>query len=155
VELFRSNFGESNSVVFLMQGMVPDAAVDPNILSYPVPIIMMEQGVVVRQSGAISQTSGEVRSILGRRMRWSLAFIHWARPSPALGGRAKQSLSLGGQATRSPSHRGQARWSLALKGRARRGLALSRRGSALGRGRAVPQSPREAELADGHRARQN
>ena len=43
--------------------MVLDAAVDPNVLSYPVPIIMKERGAVVRRGGASLWTSGEVRSI--------------------------------------------------------------------------------------------
>ena len=42
--------------------MVLDAVVDPNVMSYPVPIIMRERGAVVRQGGASLWTSGEARS---------------------------------------------------------------------------------------------
>ena len=51
--------------------MVLDAAVDPNVLSYPVPIIMRERGVVVRRGGASLWTSGEAR----------FALSPWARRS--------------------------------------------------------------------------
>ena len=44
--------------------MVLDVAVDPNILSYPVPIIMRERGAVVRQGGASLWTSGKAKPIL-------------------------------------------------------------------------------------------
>ena len=43
--------------------MVLDDAVDPNVLSYPMPIIMREWGAVVRRGGANLWTSGEARSI--------------------------------------------------------------------------------------------
>ena len=81
--------------------MVLDAAVDLNILSYPVPIIMRERGVVVRRGGASLWTSGKARSVLGCRARWSLALICWARPSPALGGRVRRSLALSPRARQS------------------------------------------------------
>ena len=54
-----------------MQGMVLNTAVDSNVLSYPVPIIMKEQGAVVGRDGASPQTSGEVESTPK----------HWARRS--------------------------------------------------------------------------
>ena len=41
------------------QGMVLDAVVDPNVLSYPVPSIMRERGTVVRRGGANPWTLGE------------------------------------------------------------------------------------------------
>ena len=63
------------------QGMVLDAVVDLNILSYPVPIIMRERGVIVRQGGASLWTSGEARSALGGRARRSIALAHRARQS--------------------------------------------------------------------------
>ena len=83
------------------QGIVLEAVVDPNVLSYPVPIIMRERGEVVRRDETSLRTSGKARSVLGRRARWSLAFIPWARPSPALGGRARRSLALSPRARRS------------------------------------------------------
>ena len=93
------------------QGMVLEATVDPNVLSYPVSIIMREQGEVVRQDKTSPWTSSEARFILGRRARRSpvprgsgeaeLTLIPQARPSLALGGRARQSLSLSPRARRS------------------------------------------------------
>ena len=71
------------------QGMVLDAAVDLNVLSYPVPIIMRERGEVVRRDGTSLWILGEARSILGRRARRSVAFIYRARPSLALRGRVR------------------------------------------------------------------
>ena len=65
--------------------MVLDAAVDPNVLSYPMPIIMKERGAVVRRGGASLWTSGETGPALGRQARRSLAFIHRARRSPSSG----------------------------------------------------------------------
>ena len=35
-----------------MQGMALDIAVDPNVLSYPVLVIMKEQGAIVGRDGA-------------------------------------------------------------------------------------------------------
>ena len=74
--------------------MVLDVVVDLNVMSYPVPIIMREWGVVVRRGGASLWTSGEARSVLGRWARWSLGFIRRARLSLALRGRARWSLAL-------------------------------------------------------------
>ena len=92
--------------------MALDAAVDPNVLSYPVPIIVRERGAVVRRGGASLWTSSEVRSVLEREARWSLAFIHRARQSPALG------VERSGVYTSGVGRGGV--WTLALGGRARR-----------------------------------
>ena len=40
--------------------MVLGTAVDSNVLSYPVPVIMKEQGAVVGRGGACPGMSGEV-----------------------------------------------------------------------------------------------
>ena len=61
--------------------MVLSTAVDSNVLSYLVLVIMKEQGAVVEQGRASPQPSGEAES----------ALRHWVRRSLALGGRARQS----------------------------------------------------------------
>ena len=83
------------------QGMVLEAAVDPNVLSYPVPIIMRECGEVVRQDETSPWTLSEARFVLERRARQSPVLIPRARPSPSLGGRARRSQSLSSRARRS------------------------------------------------------
>ena len=83
------------------QGMVLEAAVDPNVLSYPTPIIVRERGEVVRQDETSPWTSSEARFVLRRRSRQSPVLIPRARPSPSLGGRARRSQSLSSQARRS------------------------------------------------------
>ena len=51
--------------------MVFGTAVDSNVLSYPVLIIMKEQGAVIERGGASPRTSGEAEPALGRRARRS------------------------------------------------------------------------------------
>ena len=97
------------------QGMVLDATVDPNILSYPMPIIMRERGAVVRRGRASPWTSGEARR--------NLAFGGWARRSLAL--------------------RVSARWSIALSPRVRRSCPPAIWGGGVNRrasGEAEPNS---------------
>ena len=91
--------------------MVFEAAVDLNVLSYSVPIIMRGRGEVDSQGETSLWTSGEAKSALGGRREAEsipkpsseaeLALIPWVRPSPALGGRARQSLALSPRARRS------------------------------------------------------
>jgi len=71
--------------------------VDPNILSYPVPIIMRERGVVCQEKRSQSLDIGRDE-------------VHQARRNLAFGGRARRSLAL----------RGRVKWSLALSPQARR-----------------------------------
>ena len=52
--------------------MVLGTVVDSNVLSYPVPIIMKEQGAVVGRGEGIPQPSGEAELALSRRARRSL-----------------------------------------------------------------------------------
>ena len=59
--------------------MALGTVVDSNVLSYPVLIIMKEQGAVVGRGGACPQTSGEAEPALSRRARQSLALGGQAR----------------------------------------------------------------------------
>ena len=52
--------------------MVLSTAVDSNVLSYPVLVIMKEHGAVIGQGGACPQTLGEAEPALSRRARRSL-----------------------------------------------------------------------------------
>ena len=61
--------------------MVLEATVDPNILSYSVPIIMRGRGEVDRWDKTNLWTSGEAKSALGGRERQSLSLSPWARRS--------------------------------------------------------------------------
>ena len=54
-----------------MKGMDLGTVVDSNVLSYPVLVLMKEQGVVVGRGGACLQTSGEAELALSRRARRS------------------------------------------------------------------------------------
>ena len=51
--------------------MVLGTVVDSNVLSYPVLVIMKEQGAVVGRGGANPETLGETEFVLGRRARQS------------------------------------------------------------------------------------
>ena len=117
-----------------------DAMVDPNVLSYPVPIIMRERGAVVRRGGASLWTSGEARSVLGRQVRRSRAFIHRERRSPALGGRLRRSPAL-------VVGRGR----VYTSGVGRGGVSLL----AVRRGEAWPRTSGEADLALSPRVRRS
>ena len=77
-----------------VQGMVLEAAVDLNVLSYPIPIIMREQGEVVRQDETSPWISSEARFVLRCRVRRRPVLIPRVRSSPSLRGRARRSLSL-------------------------------------------------------------
>jgi len=90
--------------------MVLDAAVDPNVLSYSVPIIMKERGAVVGRGGARPRASVEAEP----SPRGSVE----AEPTPR--GQARRSLYLVGWARRSLDFCRRVRGSLALGGRARR-----------------------------------
>ena len=52
--------------------MVLGTAVDSSVLSYPMLIIMKEQGAVVGRGGASPQLSGKAELVLGRWARRSL-----------------------------------------------------------------------------------
>ena len=93
--------------------MVIGAMVDPNVLSCPVPIIMRDR----YRSGLV----------LGRRVRRRPIPISWARPTPPLRGRARQSLSLSPRARRRLALSPRARPCPPQRRRARRRLALSPR----------------------------
>ena len=128
--------------------MILDVAVDLNVLSYPVPIIMRERGEVVRRDETSLRTSDEARSVLGRRARRSLAFIRGARPNPQPSGEAE--LAHGHRARRSLYLGGRARWSLALSPRMRWNRALSprarqSRSPAVRRGGVGPRASGEVE----------
>ena len=131
--------------------------VDPNVLSYPVPIIMRERGVVCQEKRSQSLDIGRDEVHQARR---NLAFGGRARRSPALGGRARRSLALGGRV----------KWSLALSPRARRsrppavrGGGASRRASGeaessprgSGEAESSPQPSGEAEPSPSRRGRQS
>ena len=88
------------------QGMVLDAAVDPNVLSYPVPSIMREWGTVVRRGGANPWTSGEAEP--------SPRGSGEAEPSPRGSGEAESSPQPSDEAEPSPSHRGRQSWPTGL-----------------------------------------
>ena len=51
--------------------MVLGTVVDSNILSYPVLVIMKEQGAIIERGGASPQPSGEAEPALGGRARRS------------------------------------------------------------------------------------
>ena len=72
------------------QGMVLGAAFDPNVKSYPVLILMMEQGVLVGRGGVCPQSLGE------------------AEPSPRGSGEAESSPRGSGKAESSPEPLGEA-----------------------------------------------
>ena len=52
--------------------MALGTTVDSNVLSYPLLILMKEQGKVIGRGGACLQTSGEVELALSHRARQSL-----------------------------------------------------------------------------------
>ena len=51
--------------------MVLGTAVDSNVLSYPMLVIMKEQGAIVGRGGAYPQSTGEAEPALGRQARQS------------------------------------------------------------------------------------
>ena len=51
--------------------MVLGTTFDSNVPSYPVLVIMKDQGAVVERGGACPRTSGEAKPTLGRRARRS------------------------------------------------------------------------------------
>ena len=53
------------------QGMVLGVVFDSNVISYPVLILMKEQGVLVGRGGVCPRPSSEAEVALGRRTRWS------------------------------------------------------------------------------------
>ena len=68
-------------------------AIDLSVLSYPVLIIMKEQGAVVGRGGASPRMSGEAEPALGRRARWSLpSDIGRGRACPETSGEAEPAL---------------------------------------------------------------
>ena len=109
--------------------MVLGTAFDLSVLSYPVLVIMKEQGANVGRGGACPRTSGEAEPALGRRARRSL-------PSAV------------GQGGASPRPSGEVE--PALRHRARQSQP-----SAIGQGRACPRTSSEAKPALSHRARRN
>ena len=77
-----------------VQGMVLEATVDPNVLSYSVPIIVRGWEEVDRRDEASPWISDEAESIPKPLGEVELALIPQERPSLALGGRARRNLSL-------------------------------------------------------------
>jgi len=55
-----------------VQGVVLGTVVDSNVLSYPMLVIMKEQGVVVGRGGASPRPLGKVEPVLSHRARWDL-----------------------------------------------------------------------------------
>jgi len=104
-------------------------AFDSNVLSYPVLIIMKEQGIIGGQGGACPRPSCKTEPVLSRRARQDL---------PSDIGRGKACPQTSGEAEP------------ALGGRARRSHPL-----AVGPGEARPWTSGEAEPALGHRARRS
>ena len=79
--------------------MVLGTAVDSNVLSYPVLVIMKEQGEVVGRGGACPQPSGEAEPALGHRAR---------RSQPSAVGRGGACPRTSGEAESNPRGSGEA-----------------------------------------------
>ena len=79
--------------------MVLGTVVDSNVLSYPVPVIMKEQGAVVGRGGACPGTLDEAEPTLSRRAR---------RSQPSAVGRGEASPQPSGEADSSPRGSGEA-----------------------------------------------
>ena len=101
--------------------MVLGTTVDLSVQSYPVLVIMKEQGADVGRGGACPRPSGEAGPALGRRARQS---------QPSAVGRGGACPRTSGEAK--PALRRRARWSYS---------------SAVERGGVCPQTSGEAELA--------
>ena len=73
--------------------MVLGTTVDSNVLSYPVLVIMKEQGAVIGRGRASPRTSGEMDPILGRRARRSQpSEVRQGGASPEMMGEAEPAL---------------------------------------------------------------
>ena len=93
--------------------MVLGTAVDSNVMSYPVLVIMKEQGIVIERGEACPQPSGEAKLALSYRVRWSQPSVirqGGVQPSGVEQGGASPQLS--GEARPVPDR--WARWSQPL-----------------------------------------